>query len=55
MSTLKPIDAREIVKENAALYRDTEETRQRKEDMNHFIAQNPVDEQAEKILETLTN
>jgi hypothetical protein len=35
-------DVREIVKENAALYRDAEESRQRREDLSHFEAQNPM-------------
>ena len=48
-------DVRELVKENAALYRDSEETRQRREDLSHFEAQNPMPAEAEKILEALTN
>jgi hypothetical protein len=45
-----PSDVREIIKELAPYYRETEEARQRKEDVSHFVAQNPVDPQVEKVL-----
>lgn len=48
-------DPREIVKENAALYRDSEETRQHHEDLSHFVAQNHTPPEEENILDALAS
>jgi hypothetical protein len=45
------IESRDIVKENASLYRESELARQRREDMAHFIQVNPpINKDVEKIL-----
>ena len=49
-----PTDIREFVKENAEMYRTAEELRQRREDVNHFEAQNPMPMPVERIFEALT-
>jgi hypothetical protein len=50
-----PSDVREIVKENAAAYRESEELRQRNEDTSHFIAQHPeIPLEEQEILGALT-
>ena len=49
-----PNDIREIVKTNAELYREAEESRQRNEDVGHFIAQHPkIPVEEQKILEAM--
>ena len=50
-----PNDVREFVKENAEMYRSIEELRQRREDVSHFEAQNPMPPEVEKILDALAN
>jgi regulator of sirC expression with transglutaminase-like and TPR domain len=53
MKVQNPNDIREIVKDNAHLYRESEDARQNKEDMSHFLAQNPQSPTVERIIENI--
>lgn len=48
-----PNDVREIVKDNAQYYRESEAIRQNHEDYGHFLALNPQEKPVEKILDAL--